>query len=95
VSSAWDDAAIAAVLAPGWTRDESGALCFSWRARSVAEAFGFLTAVALLAERADHHPEATWSHRRITLRLSTHDAENAVTERDVALMTAIAAIPRG
>jgi 4a-hydroxytetrahydrobiopterin dehydratase len=94
MSETWDDAAIDAALAPGWSRDAAGALLFTWRAPSVAQAFGFLTAVALLAERADHHPEATWIHHTITLRLLTHDAANAVTARDVALMKAIAALPR-
>lgn len=94
MSAPLSDAAIAAALAPGWTRAEDGALLLRWRAGSVAEAFAFVAAVALLAERADHHPDVAWSHRSVTVRLCTHDQANAVTERDVALMTAIAALPR-
>jgi 4a-hydroxytetrahydrobiopterin dehydratase len=49
------------------------------------EAFGFMTQVALLAEKGDHHP--TWSntYNKVTIELSTHDAGNTVTEKDHAL----------
>ncbi|MBI3218254.1 MAG: 4a-hydroxytetrahydrobiopterin dehydratase [Bacteroidetes bacterium] len=49
------------------------------------EAFGFMTQVALLAEKCDHHP--TWSntYNRVTIELSTHDAGNIVTEKDHVL----------
>ena len=59
-----------------------------------AEAFGFMTQVALLAERADHHPE--WSNvwNRVEILLTTHDA-GGLSERDVELATAIDAILGG
>lgn len=47
-------------------------------------AFGFLTRVALLAERADHHPEIWNVWNRVTLKLSTHDA-GGLTHKDFAL----------
>lgn len=49
------------------------------------EAFSFMTSVALLAEKMDHHP--TWSNtwNTVEIWLSTHDAGNRVTEKDKTL----------
>ena len=56
------------------------------------EAFAFMTRVAFLAELQDHHPEWTNVYNRVTIRLSTHDAGNIVTEKDRKLASAIDAI---
>ncbi|MEE2783218.1 MAG: 4a-hydroxytetrahydrobiopterin dehydratase [Pseudomonadota bacterium] len=53
------------------------------------EAFGFMTRVALLAERADHHPNWSNVYNRITIELTSHDAGNRVTQRDRDLAAAI------
>jgi len=47
-----------------------------------AEAFAFMTRVALIAEQLDHHPE--WSNvwNRVSITLRTHSAGNTVTEKD-------------
>lgn len=78
--------------AAGWRRDEEGALILDLTLGSAAQAIGFIAAVGALAEKHGHHPELSWVYRRVTLRLRTHDAGNAVTELDVALMRAIAAL---
>ncbi|KAF5060343.1 putative pterin-4-alpha-carbinolamine dehydratase [anaerobic digester metagenome] len=54
-----------------------------------SEAFAFMTRVALLAEKSDHHPEWTNIYNKVIIRLSTHDAGNEVTEKDYALAAAI------
>jgi len=48
------------------------------------EAFGFMTRVALTAEKMDHHPEWFNVYKTVEVTLSTHDA-GGVTEKDVAL----------
>ena len=56
-------------------------------------AFGFMTQVALLAESQGHHPEWSNVYNRVTIRLTTHDAGNTVTEKDRRLADAISALP--
>lgn len=53
------------------------------------EAFAFMTRVALLAEKMDHHPWWSNVYNRVTIKLSTHDAGNTVTEKDYKLAAAI------
>jgi 4a-hydroxytetrahydrobiopterin dehydratase len=45
-------------------------------------AFAFMTKVALLAEKMDHHPFWTNVYNKVTIELSTHDAGDIVTEKD-------------
>jgi len=53
-----------------------------------AEAFGFMSRVAILAEKADHHPEWFNVYNRVEILLTTHDA-NGLSARDIDLATAI------
>ena len=55
------------------------------------EAFGFMTRVAILAEKADHHPEWSNVYNRVDVLLTTHDA-GGLSARDVALAGAIDAL---
>ena len=72
-----------------WTLEDGGkALVRSFRFKDFSEAFGFLTRVALHAEKADHHPEFTSVWNRVDFRLTSHDA-GGVTERDVKLAETI------
>jgi 4a-hydroxytetrahydrobiopterin dehydratase len=52
------------------------------------QAFGFITQVALLAERIDHHPEWSNSYKHVSIMLSSHDA-GGLTEQDFRLAAAI------
>jgi len=52
------------------------------------QAFGFMTRVALVAEKMDHHPEWFNVYRTVEVTLSTHDADG-LTERDIALAKAM------
>ena len=53
-----------------------------------SEAFGFMTRVALVAEKLDHHPEWFNVYKTVDVTLSTHDA-GGLTERDVKLAMAM------
>jgi 4a-hydroxytetrahydrobiopterin dehydratase len=55
---------------------------------SFAEAWSFMSRVALLAEKMDHHPDWSNSYDKVEISLSSHDA-GGVTKRDVALAQAI------
>ncbi|GAB4017620.1 pterin-4-alpha-carbinolamine dehydratase [Spirosoma sp. KCTC 42546] len=54
-----------------------------------SEAFAFMTRVALLAEKMNHHPWWSNVYNQITIKLSTHDAGNIVTDKDRKLAAAI------
>lgn len=59
--------------------------------RNFVEAMGFVVEVALLAERADHHPDIDIRWNQVTLALSTH-SEGGLTRRDTELAAAISAL---
>jgi 4a-hydroxytetrahydrobiopterin dehydratase len=52
-------------------------------------AFGFMTKVALVAEKMNHHPRWTNAWNKVEITLSTHDAGDVVTEKDRELADAI------
>lgn len=80
---------------PDWDYDEGrDAISRSIVFTDFAEAFGFMTQVALIAERADHHPEWTNVWNRVEITLTTHDA-GGLSARDVDLATAIDSILDG
>jgi 4a-hydroxytetrahydrobiopterin dehydratase len=56
--------------------------------RDFNAAFGFMTRVALLAERMDHHPEWMNIHKTVDVRLTTHDA-GGLTEKDIRMAKAM------
>jgi 4a-hydroxytetrahydrobiopterin dehydratase len=68
---------------PGWTRDGE-ALVSDWRFANFDVAFGFMTRIAVEAERLDHHPEWSNVYNRVTIRLTTHEA-GGITKMDTAL----------
>ncbi|HRG10415.1 MAG TPA: 4a-hydroxytetrahydrobiopterin dehydratase [Cyclobacteriaceae bacterium] len=69
--------------------EENNRLTRTFRFKDFTEAFGFMTKVALLAEKMDHHPFWTNVYNTITIELNTHDAGNIVTDKDRALAKAI------
>jgi 4a-hydroxytetrahydrobiopterin dehydratase len=69
--------------------EENNRLTRTFRFKDFTEAFGFMTKVALLAEKMDHHPFWTNVYNTVTIELNTHDAGNVVTDKDRALAKAI------
>jgi 4a-hydroxytetrahydrobiopterin dehydratase len=78
-------AAAAVAALSGWRaavgRD---AIQKSFRFKDFNQAFGFMTRVALAAEKLDHHPEWSNVYNRVEVTLATHSA-GGVTERDLTL----------
>jgi 4a-hydroxytetrahydrobiopterin dehydratase len=72
---------------PGWTLNGDG-IERTYKFADFTQAFGFMTRVALLAEKADHHPEWSNVYNRVEIRLTTHDA-GGLSTRDFALARAI------
>ena len=60
--------------------------------KTFVDAFAFMTDVAALAEKHDHHPEWSNVYNRVSIRLTTHDAGNQVTDNDRKLAEAIEAL---
>lgn len=75
----------------GWTLT-ANRLSREFEFRDFVEAFGFMSRVALLAEKADHHPNWSNVYNRVSIELTTHDAGNTVTEKDRDLAQAINAL---
>jgi 4a-hydroxytetrahydrobiopterin dehydratase len=70
-------------------KDENNKLKKTFTFKDFSEAFAFMTRVALIAEKMDHHPTWTNTWNTVSIELSTHDAGNIVTERDRKLAAAI------
>lgn len=77
---------------PGWTELKGrDAITRTFIFADFNEAFGFMSRVALVAEKHDHHPEWRNVYKTVEVVLSTHDA-GGVTHRDVELAKAMNAI---
>lgn len=77
---------------PEWDyQDGRGAITRSFTFDDFSQAFAFMTQVALLAEKSDHHPE--WSNvwNRVDILLTTHDA-GGLSGRDIDMAQAIDAL---
>ncbi|MBB6226473.1 4a-hydroxytetrahydrobiopterin dehydratase [Polymorphobacter multimanifer] len=87
-----DETEILAGLAQlqGWSQVGDG-IEKDWKFKNFVAAFGFMSRVALLAEKADHHPEWSNVYGKVHIRLTTHDA-GGLSERDLALAGAIDAL---
>ena len=81
------DEALAAL--PEWTLRADGlAIEREFRFKTFSEAWAFMSRVALLAEKQDHHPEWSNVYNRVKITLTTHDA-GGLSERDVKMAGAI------
>jgi 4a-hydroxytetrahydrobiopterin dehydratase len=79
------DAALARLTEEGWAHDPArDAVSKTYRFPDFAAAFGWMTRVALIAEKADHQPEWTTVWNRVAVTLTTHDA-GGLTARDIDL----------
>lgn len=80
-------AAAAVAKLSGWSDvPERDAITKSYRFADFNAAFAFMTRVAMMAEKVDHHPEWSNVYSRVEVVLTTHDA-GGVTAKDVDLAT--------
>ena len=71
-----------------WT-EENNELVKKFKFSDFSEAFGFMTRVAILAEKQNHHPWWSNVYNEVEIRLTTHDAGNTITDKDRELAVAI------
>ena len=87
LSYAEREEALASLL--GWVlREDSLAISRQFTFGNFSEAFAFMTRIALLAEKQDHHPEWSNVYNRLAITLTTHDA-GGLSERDIRMARAI------
>jgi 4a-hydroxytetrahydrobiopterin dehydratase len=78
-----------------WHHDsDRDAIVRDFRFPDFARAFGFMAAVAIVAEKQDHHPEWSNVYNRVTILLTTHDA-GGLSARDALLAEAVEDIAAG
>lgn len=87
LSAAEREAALAGLK--GWIYDAAAdAISHEFKFRNFSEAFGFMSRVALAAEKADHHPDWSNSYNKVAITLFTHSA-GGLTQKDIGLAAAI------
>ena len=72
--------------------EKDNSLYRKFQFRDFSEAFAFMTRVAMIAEKMDHHPKWTNGWNTVEVWLSTHDAGDIVTDKDRKLAEKIDAI---
>lgn len=72
--------------------EENNKLIRSFEFGNFLEAFAFMTKVAMLAEKQNHHPFWTNVYNKVEIHLNTHDAGDIVTEKDHKLAKSIDAL---
>lgn len=70
-------------------QETNNKLCKEFKFDDFVSAFAFMTKVAFVAEKMDHHPEWSNVYNTVSFQLCTHSAGNTVTEKDRALADAI------
>ena len=79
------DAALTPLLQTGWNLVENrDALSKTFIFKNFVEAFGWMTKIAIWAEKMNHHPEWSNVYKTVEVTLSTHDADG-LTELDIKL----------
>ena len=73
-------------------KEENNSLQKQFKFKDFSEAFGFMSRVALIAEKMNHHPTWTNTYNTVDFVLTTHDAGNTVTEKDRQLAKKIDAL---
>ena len=70
-------------------KEENNSLKRSFKFKDFIEAWSFMTKVAMIAEKMDHHPEWSNVYNTVDIKLTTHDQGNTITAKDRELAKAI------
>lgn len=70
-------------------KEENNRLTRTFEFSDFVEAFGFMSKVAIIAEKMDHHPNWSNVYNKVIIELTTHDAGNIITDNDRNLAAAI------
>ncbi len=73
-------------------KEENNQLKQSFQFKNFVEAFTFMTQVAFVAEKMNHHPNWSNVYNKVDIILFTHDANNCITEKDLILSEEISSI---
>ena len=73
-------------------KEENNQLKKSFEFKDFVEAFTFMTQVAFVAEKLNHHPNWSNVYNKVDISLFTHDANNSITEKDLKLSEEISRI---
>ena len=71
-----------------WPKDNQGRLSKVFAFKNYHQSFAFVSQVAMLAEKKNHHPEIILDYGEVTISLISHDVQK-ITERDIELATQI------
>lgn len=70
-------------------KEQNNELYCNFEFKDFSEAFAFMTRVAMIAEKQNHHPRWTNVWNKVEIHLNTHDAGDIVTEKDHKLAATI------
>ena len=62
-----------------------GKLCKDFKFSDFSQSLEFINKISNIFESENHHPEINWIYNKITLSLSTHDAGDIITDKDIRL----------
>ena len=83
------------ILRPNMWKEKENQLVATFEFEDFVQAFGFMTKVALVAEKMNHHPEWKNVYNKVEIKLCTHDAGNVVTAADRELAAKIEEVYNG
>lgn len=66
-------------------KEENNKLQRSFEFKDFVSAFSFMTEVAFAAEKMGHHPNWSNAYNKVDIQLFTHDAKDAITDKDIKL----------
>ena len=70
-------------------KERNNALHAQLKFDDFVQAFGFMSSVAIIAEKQNHHPEWSNVYNTVKIKLTTHDEGNTITKKDIKLSKSI------